>query len=147
MRILLDECVTQAAAIVISQFLEMDADVEEALFSLDFFKRPGVKDHTIATELASLGDWYVVTADRDKKRKSKQKRAADGPPLHLILPQKRISAVYMSGAIQKANTQEKIRAVISQWPDIKRFFLTSPPGSRILLAKASRGAGFHLRDY
>lgn len=137
MKILLDECITQAAAILIAQFLQTDDDVDEAEFWLDIVGRPGSKDYELG-EFASNGGWFVITADRDKKKKSREKQIIDGPPLHKILPEKGVTAIYMTHGTLK-DTTERVRAVISEWPEIKRFFTNSPPGGKALLKKQGKG--------
>ena len=118
-------------------------EIEEAAFSVRYFKRrSGVKDWEIA-KVAQLEGWCVITADRDRRRKPRRKRLADGPPLHKILPPKKVSAVYLSGAIQCSDTIEKIRAIISVLHKIKEFFKEAEPGSSALLHKD--GDRFALR--
>ena len=141
MRIMLDECVTQGPSEILIQFFQMDGI--EAAFLVEHFGKQGVKDSSWAKALMEEGDWCVITADRGRKKKNT--RLSEGPPLHKILPACDISGVYMSGSVQNSRGAEKVRAVTSTWPDIKSFFVNGAPGSRMLLAKATKG--FSLREY
>lgn len=143
MKIMLDECITKGPAVTISQFLAMENPLIEGAFVPDYFGQEGLKDNQWPDMLPEDEDWYVITSDRDKQKKSERKRIIDGPPLYKILPQKNITAVYLSGGIQRARSTEKVRAVISIWPQIKDFLSTSKPGDRALVSM-NKGR-FHLR--
>lgn len=140
---MLDESVTQGPSQILIQIFQMEGI--EAAFLVDYFGQPGVQDPAWAKRLMEEGDWCVITADRGKSTKKKNTRLSEGPPLHKILPSCGISGVYMSTAVHRGKGHEKVRAVISVWPDIKYFFTNAAPGSRKLLTKA--GKGFALRDY
>jgi hypothetical protein len=145
MRIMLDECITQGAANAIITFLALDHPPVEAHFVVGYFGRRGMKDHQIADTLHKEGDWCVITGDRGRHSSSAHKRMVYGPPMHEILPNKGVSAVYLSGNIQQAPSTEKVRAVVAVWEDIKKFFQTGAPGDRKLLTK--HGDRFLLKPY
>jgi len=144
MKILLDECVTQAPAQLFIQFLEYVEEVEQAAFSPDYVGA-GAKDEGIG-EIAAREGWFVITADQDRSKKSSKKRVIDGPPMPRILPALGVTAVYMTSSIARAPTAEKFRALVASWPDMKQFFQDSSPGSKAQLRKSGRSITLHRMD-
>lgn len=145
MKIMLDECVTEAPAKLLIGFIELESPTIEAHFLVDYFGERGLKDSPWAQKLSDEGGWFDITADRGRMKKNRKRRAADGPPLHKILPELGITAVYYSGKIQNDTGLQKVRAITSVWPDIHNFFLNAEPGSRNLITKFRKG--FLLRDF
>ena len=144
MKIGFDECFNVGPAQALICFLALEHPPIEAVF-LPSIDGTGAKDDHWSNRLQAEGGWYVITGDRDKKKKSEHKRLADGPPLPAILPAKGISAVYLSGALQQSPGTERVRAVAATWPDSKKFFEKSAPGSRMLLTEVN--GDFRLQQY
>lgn len=145
MKIMLDECITEGPAEILIDFFAITSPPVQAEFLPTYYGSKGLKDRTWAQALADEGGWCVISGDRDRARKSQKKRLADGPPLPTILPRCGITAVYLSGSIQRSPSEVKVQAVISTWRDIKMFFERARQGESKLLTK--RGNGFVLRDY
>jgi len=73
-------------------------------------------------------DWIVITADAGK---TGPKIHAKGPPLHLILPNKRIRAFFLSGKrLTQISGQERAIAIISRMPDMLAAARQSPEHMR-----------------
>ncbi|MFO0840419.1 MAG: hypothetical protein U1D55_18075 [Phycisphaerae bacterium] len=143
MKIMLDECVTQGPARILVDFFSITHPPVSAVFLPEYMRGTGIKDEQWAEQIASDGDWRVITADWDKC-KTGAKRAIDGPPLHKILPTLKITALFWSSSIQRATGDVKVSAITAVWPKLRRLFQHEPAGTIIKLHQGSKG-GFELR--
>ena len=130
MRIMFDECITQGVATFVCDFLRLYDPPIEGVFLVDYLRGQGQRDVVWAKQLQAEGGWRVITADRGKRHKNQQKRLADGPDLHRILPECGITAVFLSSSLHSYKMAQKAQAIIAAWPDIHRFFQSSKPGDR-----------------
>ena len=127
MKIALDECLTTTPSQAVIGFLGLCG--VPAVYYPHYAKYQGAKDGDIARRLASEGGWTVISLDLDRSRKKSDKRAADGPPLHKILPACGVTSVFLEG-LSQSDAQEKAWAIIAAWPSIKAAVENQDDGSR-----------------
>ena len=116
MKIALDECLTTTPSQAVISFLGLCG--VPAVFYPHYAKHRGAKDGDIARHLAGEGGWTVISLDLDRSRKKSEKRFADGPPLHKILPACGVTSVFLEG-LSQSDAQEKAWALITAWPSIR----------------------------
>jgi len=95
MRIMLDECIAPRASRLLIDALKLHRPPYEAQFLVDFMGAQGAHDVDWTKILAEQGDWIVITADSGKARGEKAK--LKGPPLHLVLPHRKITGFFLAG--------------------------------------------------
>ena len=137
MKIMLDECVTLRASRLLIEALKLHKPPIEAAFLEDYLSYKGSLDIEWAGRLESEGGWCVVTCDNGKARGGKAK--LKGPPLHLILPAKRITGFFLAGKISAFSGFEKARSVLYTLPEIIRREASSEPGSRFKIIAQADG--------
>jgi len=133
MKIMLDECMPPKASRLVVALLKLHKPPIEASFLADYMGKPGSADPDWANRLAHEGEWCVVTCDY--KRPQGAKARAKGPPLHLILPSRKITAFFLGGKIAQADGFEKVRAVLYLLPEIWERATTAPIGTRFKILR------------
>lgn len=140
MRVMLDECMTTRASRLLVEALKLHKPPVEAHFLEDYLGAKGLLDADWTSQLAQEGDWCVITCDYLHPRGSKAK--AKGPPLHLILPSRRITGFFFAGKIAALSAFEKMRAVIYTFPEIWTHATDARAGSRFKIVRSGQGYRF-----
>jgi hypothetical protein len=99
-----------------------------AVFLEDFLGAKGGLDVDWTKVLMEEGGWCVITADNGMARG--RKAGLRGPPLHLILPARRIPGFFLAGKMASRPGFDKARAVIYTWPEILRRAVAAKEGER-----------------
>jgi PIN like domain len=143
MRVMLDECMTLRASRILIAALAIHKPPIEAHFLVDYLRTQGALDVDWAEQLQAEGDWCVITCDYRTPRG--QKARAKGPPLHLILPHRKITGFFLGGKIATFSGFEKARAVIYTFPELWQKAQIAEPGSRFKVTRT--GTGYKLSDW
>jgi hypothetical protein len=147
---MLDECLTLRASHLIIRALELHKPPIHAEFLEEHFRTDGATigkgawDVDWAKTLEEGGDWSVITCD--SKRPKGERAKLKGPPLHLILPSRRITGFFMGGKMPNFPGFEKFRAVIYLFPQIHERILSCPAGSRFRI-HPTNSRGYEILDW
>ncbi len=152
---MLDECLTLRASHLIIDALrlykcEPPIQVE---FLEEHFKPDGTQigkgawDVDWTKILAEEGGWSVITCDSGRSRGERAR--LKGPPLQLILPARRITGFFMSGAMSSYSGFEKFRAVIYLFPQIVKILSTHdyPMGTRFKIRATASRQGYEIAEW
>ena len=131
MKLLIDECIGKNIYGEIKTFLDSSVPPIQHMHMLDFNGRQGLNDEEWVPKAAAEG-WFVITGDSGRSRL--------GAPLHLLLPQYKISAIFFSGKLQSKPGLDKVRAILSVLPRLETL-ATKPPGTRWKLYLTINGYG------
>jgi hypothetical protein len=143
MKFMLDECMTLRASRLIIEALKIHKPPVESIFLEDYLGARGIRDVDWAEVLADEGGWQVITCDSKKPRGQKAK--LKGPPLHLILPAKKITGFFLSGSMASQPGFEKFRATICVWTEIMYQAEHAVPGTRFKIIR--HGTSYRLEDW
>lgn len=155
MKIMIDECVAPKSARLFIKALELHKPPMEAYFLEDWAraldgnqsgdKLPlrGALDSDWSAILQQQGDWAVVSCDNGKARGEVAR--TKGPPLHLILPARKITGFFLGGTISSRSGFEKIRAIYCVFPEIIEAYDKSTPGTRYKIM--AHGSGYRLATW
>jgi hypothetical protein len=140
MKVMLDECMSPRASRVIVDALKIHKPPVEAHLLEDYLNAKGALDSDWAERLGNEGGWCVITSDYRIPRG--QAARSKGPPLHLILPARKITGFFLGGKIASSSGFEKARSVIYTWPEIWQNALSAAPGTRFRITR--NGLGYKL---
>jgi hypothetical protein len=152
-KIMLDECLTLRASHLVIDAMKLYKTADGRPIQVEFLEEhfrsdgspigKGAWDVDWARILAEEGEWSVITCDSRKPRGERAK--LKGPPLHLILPKRKITGFFMSGKTASYPGFEKFRAVIYLFPQILDGLNTQAysPGTRFRI-RATTGRGYEL---
>jgi hypothetical protein len=140
MRIMLDECIAPRASRVLIDILKLHKPPLEARFLVDHVGAQGALDYSWTKELEEQGDWIVITSDNGRSRGERSR--LKGPPLHLVLPARKITGFFMAGRMAQRCGFDKARCVIYAWPDILAYAESAPKGERFKIAPVDAGKGY-----
>jgi hypothetical protein len=140
---MLDECMTLRASNLVINALALHKPPIEAFFLENYLGAKGVLDPDWAESLAEDGDWRVITCDSQKPRGEKAK--LKGPPLHLILPAKKITGFFLGGSIPNRPGFEKFRAVVCVWPQVLKVATDASPGTRFKIT--AHGDNYRIEEW
>jgi hypothetical protein len=143
MRVMLDECMTTRASRLVVDALKLHKPPIEAHFLEDYLGAKGSLDTDWTQTLADEGGWCVITCDYRNPRGAKAR--SKGPPLHLILPSRKVTGFFFGGKIAGVSGFEKARAVIYTFPDIWQHAQKAPAGSRFKIVRS--GAGYRFEPW
>jgi hypothetical protein len=142
-KVMLDECVTKHCARVVIEYLKLQNPPVESHFLLDFMGTQGALDCDWTTKLVPPEDWIVLSSDAGR---SGPRIHAKGPPLHLILPRRKITAFFLRGkSLIHVPGHERARIIISKLPNILELAETASPGQRFTISRS--GSGFHINRW
>lgn len=95
MKVMLDECMTLRASRLVIDALQLHKPPIHAIFLEEYLGQKGGLDVDWTKLLMEEGGWCVVTCDNGKAKGAKARLR--GPPLHLILPARRITGFFLAG--------------------------------------------------
>jgi hypothetical protein len=150
---MLDECMTLRASHLLINALEIHKPPIKAEFLEEHFKVDGTAigkgalDPDWAKVLADEGDWCVITCDSKKPKGERAK--LKGPPLHLILPARKITGFFLTGSMASASGFEKFRAVICVMPQLlertnPQIF---PAGTRFKISATNGRTAYEISEW
>ena len=143
MKVMLDECITKKCAHVVIDYLSLLWPPIEAHFLIDFMGKQGARDCEWPLLCNPSEEWMVITQDCGK---APPRIHAKGPPLHLILPRRKITAFFLSGGtIVNATGFERARIIISKLPEMLERARNGPSGIRYRVRRS--GAGFVVDEW
>jgi hypothetical protein len=139
MRLLADECIPRKSFELLRRLRNPCEPPEVDMVHLLDLLGSGARDDEWV-RLIAQGDppFLVLTGDRGATS-----RRPD-PRLPALLPQFKVTGVYLSGKLQQRTGFEKARALLVVWPQLEKAY-TDPPGSRFRL-NAHR-AGYQLTPW
>lgn len=137
MRFMLDECMTKRASYLLVEALKLHKPPIESYFLEDHFGAKGLHDGDWTKELEKEGGWSVITCDMGRIRGEKAK--LKGPPLHLILPFRKITGFFLSGRMASRSGFEKARSVLYLFPQIHEMANTAVAGTRFKIVAHQLG--------
>jgi hypothetical protein len=142
-KVMLDECITKHCAHVIIEFLKLQRPAIDSHFLLDFMGVQGSLDCDWTTRLIPPEEWIVISSDSGR---SAPRIHAKGPPLHLILPRRRITGFFLRGkSLTQVPGHERARIIITKLPQILELAVTATPGQRFTVSRS--GNGFHIKKW
>jgi len=87
--------------------------------------------------LVPAEEWIVITGDSGS---SGPRIHANGPPLHIILPERKICGFYLCGkSLTQIKGQERARIIISKMPGILNKSSRCRNGERFKLLRSGKG--------
>lgn len=125
LRLLFDDCLSKHAIAALAT-LASYSDVELEVAHLATIQQSGKSDDEWIPEIAEKG-YVVITTDRGKK-------PSRGGKLPFLCRKHGVTHVMLSAAMHRRNQFDKIRAILSLWPELLAIAAENP-----------RGAGFSLR--
>lgn len=142
MKLLFDECIGRGIYRALAAELDRRSPRVEHRHLLDLTEAQGVPDEDWVPRVAREG-WIVVTGDSGRR--------GLGAPLHRLLPEHRVTAVFLSGKLQSAPHGEKVAAVRAVLDQLEASIEGGPappmpPGTRLRLMRTGRG-GHALRPW
>jgi len=143
MKVMLDECLSLRASRVIVDALQIHKPPVETHLLEDYLNTKGALDSDWAEHLEAEGGWCVITTDYRTPRGHVAR--SKGPPLHLILPARKITAFFLTGKIASMSGFEKARSVIYTWPEIWHHAQIASPGTRFRITR--NGLGYMLAQW
>ena len=108
----------------------------EMVHLLERFEAGSPDDRWVQEIAAEDPPFLVITGDRASKSKR------DDPRLPTLLPQMGVNGVFLTGMLQQRPAFEKIRALMSVWPDLEEA-AREAHGTRFSLMP--RGKGYRLQ--
>lgn len=140
---MLDECVTKKCAHTISEFLNLSHPPIESHFLVTYMGRHGSHDCDWTLTLTPPEEWIVISSDAGR---SGPRIHAKGPPLHLILPRRKITSFFLRGkTLTQVTGVERARVVITKLPTMLRMAESATPGTRHTVSRS--GEGFVVREW
>ena len=134
---MLDECMTQKASRLVVQGLQLYKPPIHGEFPEDYFGFKGALDIDWTKQLQAEGDWSVITTDIGRQRGNQAR--LKGPPLHLILPARNITGIFLSGKMAQRGGFEKARCIFYLIHEIVAAIERSAPGTRFKIRPAGNG--------
>lgn len=129
MRLLVDENISKPAIIALRNLIETTREKAEIQHLLET-SRMGILDAEWLPKFQSQSEpWLVLTADLGKR--SGGKRLPD------ICRELGIRHVLISGKLHQKKQFDKMRAILTVWPNLKAAF-NSKPGSRFKLQQTNK---------
>jgi hypothetical protein len=136
---MLDECITQKCARIVAEYIKLNHEVSEAHFLCDYLGDQGALDCDWTELLKPPEEWIVISSDCGR---SGPRIHAKGPPLPIILPQKKITGFFLGGKTLTQGTGElKTRAIISKAKEILRHAESASPGQRFKIRMSGSSSG------
>jgi hypothetical protein len=127
-KLLFDENFGKPLISALKQLVSVCREQVEIAHILDFYSQGQVDDDVWVRNLAN--DWIVISADRARRR--------GGPKLPKICAEVGITHALLSSSLHQMKQFEKIRAVLSLWPELLNL-TAAAPGSRYSIRKGSSG--------
>ncbi|HVT90597.1 MAG TPA: hypothetical protein VHD56_17210 [Tepidisphaeraceae bacterium] len=144
MKLMIDECMGAKASRLVAGLLGLHKpEPIEAHFLTDYIGSSGTFDCDWSARLAQEGNWCVISCDY--KKPTGQKAKSKGPPLHLILPNRKIIGFFLAGKMAQLSGFEKARATICVFPELWNLANNAAPGSRFKILP--NGNGYKLSPW
>ncbi len=148
MKIMLDECMGLRTSRSLKHFFDLykppDPDPPiHTEFLLDFLKQKTALDVDWSKILADEGGWVVISCDYKSPKGAKAK--LKGPPLHLILPYRKITGFFFAEKIAQCTGFEKARAVVCVSNQLLASASAATPGTRFKVTPS--GSGYHMEEW
>lgn len=137
LKVMLDECITMQCAHTVSEYLKLCDPPIESHFLVTYLKQQGALDRDWTMLLTPPEDWLVISSDAGR---SAPRVHAKGPPLPMIVLERRLKSVFLRGKSLTQNTgAERARILITKMPEILRTVGSSPDCCRYKLSRAGNG--------
>ncbi len=138
LKIILDECFGPSAAGAIIGFLQAYTPPVEAGYL------PSIRSETDRLDVdwtrGAASNWIVVSVESGNAKQKKSHIL--GPPLHLILPAREITGIFMTGKLSQEYPPEKARAAIWAMPEILEQARRAKRGTRFKIRRNNQGFEF-----
>jgi hypothetical protein len=128
-KLLFDENFGKPLILALRQLVTVCQEQVEIAHILDFYEQGQVDDDVWIRNLPN--NWTVISADRGKRK--------GGPKLPQICVEMKITHVLLSAKLHEMKQFQKIRMVLSLWPNLISV-CGAPNGSRFSLRKSGDGA-------
>ena len=121
MKLLIDECLAPRAFKALAGLVNTLREPPQCVHLLERWP-PGTLDPVWVPVIAKESGWIVVTCDNG--------RAPDRAPLDKLLPELKVTGLFLSPKAAQYSGFEKARMLLCVWPHLEPIVSVSPPGSR-----------------